>query len=68
LWGPDRDRDADDAAQADRAEQVGFRPLTPGGSGGSRSPGGWGCPPALVGILAAPWLLDLLLTASGRLT
>ena len=38
------------------------------GGGGGRSSGGWGCPPALIGILAAPWLLDLLLTASGRLT
>lgn len=38
TWGPDRDRDADDAAQADRAEQVGFRPYsTPGGGGGSTS-------------------------------
>jgi hypothetical protein len=38
-----------------------------GGGGGSSRSGG-GCPPALVSILAAPWLLDLLLTASGRLT
>jgi hypothetical protein len=37
IWGPDRDRDADDAAQADRAEQVGFRPYSTGGGGGSTS-------------------------------